>query len=76
MSSKTALNYRDQHTDRRMGMAALKERLGSAGAVYFIRQFNVGTGNYTKEREALFSDLTFDEIVKGSKEMDSKRQGI
>ena len=73
MSSKTALNYRDQRTVRRMGMAALKERLGSVGAVYFLRQFIVGSGDYTKEREALLYDLTFDEIVKGSKKMDSKR---
>jgi len=75
MSGKTALNYRDQRTVRKIGMAALKERLGSVGAVYFIRQFNVGVGDYTKEREALLSDLTFEEIVKGSKEMDSRRQG-
>jgi hypothetical protein len=75
MSSKAALNYRDYHTVRRMGMAALKEKLGSVGAVYFIRQFNVGIGDYTKERDDLLSDLTFDEIVKGSMKMDSKRQG-
>jgi len=75
MSSKTALNFRDQRTVRKIGMAALKERLGSVGAVYFIRQFNVGVGDNTKEREALLSDIAFEEIVKGSKEMDSTRQG-
>ena len=73
MSSAT-INYRDQRTVRRLGMAALQEKLGSVGAVYFIRQFNAGSGDYTKEREALHSNLTFDEIVKGSKEMDTKKK--
>jgi len=73
MSSST-INYRDQRTVRRLGMAALKEKLGSVGAVYFIRQFNAGSGDYTKEREAYHVDLTFETIVKGSMEMDEKRK--
>ena len=73
MSNKTLLNYRDQQTVRRMGMAALKENLGCVGAIYFIRQFNVGIGDYTKERETQLSDLSFNDIIKGSKEMDNKR---
>ena len=72
--SSTTINYRDQRTVRRLGMAALKEKLGSVGAVYFIRQFNVGSGDYTTEREALHAELSFDEIVKGSIEMDKKRK--
>jgi len=71
--SSTSINYRDQRTVRRLGMAALKEKLGSVGAVYFIRQFNTDSGDYTKERESLHAELSFDEIVKGSMEMDAKR---
>jgi len=75
MSKGTTINYRDQRNLRRLGMAALKEKLGSVGAVYFIRQFNTGSGDYTKEREALHANMTFDDIVRGSMEMDVKRQG-
>jgi len=73
--SNAVINYRDQRTVRRLGMAALKERLGNVGAVYFIRQLSAGSGDYTVERETLHADLTFDDIVKGSIEKDKKRQG-
>jgi len=74
MSSNLAVNYHDPVNLRMLGMAALKEKLGSVGAVYFIRQFSIGSGNYTVEREALHADLTFEEIVNGSMKMDTKRQ--
>ena len=72
MSNK--INYRDQRAVRRLGMAALREKLGGVGAIYFMRQLSAGSGDYTKEREALHADLTFEEIVKGSMEMDAKRK--
>jgi hypothetical protein len=71
--NNTLINYRDQTTVRRLGMDALKEKLGNVGAVYFIRQFNAGGGDYTKERAALHDELTFNDIVKESMEMDKKR---
>ena len=74
MSNELTVNLRDQRMIRRIGMAALKEKLGSVGAVYFMRQFYSGSGDYTKERESLHADITFDEIVKGSVEMDKKRK--
>jgi len=55
-------------------MDALKEKFGRVGAIYCIRQFNAGSGDYTKEREALHADLTFDDIVAGSKEMDASQR--
>ena len=36
--------------------------------------FSYNISHYTKEREALHANLTFDEIVKGSMEMDEKRK--
>ena len=74
MNRSTTINYRDQSKIRRLGMVALKEKLGSVGAVYFIRQFDTGNGDYTKEREVLHANMTFDDIVKGTIEMDAKRQ--
>jgi hypothetical protein len=67
------INYRDQNALRKLGMDALIETLGNVGTIYFIRQFNAGSGDYTKERAAFHAELTFDEIVKGSMEMDSKK---
>ena len=74
MSNNLVINYHDPYSLRKAGLDALKEKLGSVGTVYFIRQFSTGSGNYTKERESLLADLGFDKIVKGSMEMDTKRQ--
>ena len=41
----------------------LYQELGIANAVRFIKQFTVGFGDYTKEREELFGQKTLDEIV-------------
>jgi hypothetical protein len=38
---------------RKAGMDALQKELGTVGTVYFLRQFEVGTGNYTEDREQL-----------------------
>ncbi|MBC7260449.1 MAG: hypothetical protein H5T63_00420 [Chloroflexi bacterium] len=41
----------------------LYQELGTVNAVRFLKQFTVGFGDYTKEREALFTDKTLDQIV-------------
>ena len=74
MNSNVAINMHDQFMVRRAGMDALKEKLGSAGAVRFIRQFSGGSGDYTKERSAWLDNLTDDEILDGIRTMDAKRQ--
>jgi len=35
---------------RQLGMEALIEKLGPGGALRFLQQFEVGSGDYTKER--------------------------
>lgn len=45
-------------------MDALVKSLGPIDAVRFIQQYNKGHGDYTKERQELFNDLTVDEIFK------------
>ena len=35
---------------RQMGMEALAERLGPAGMLRFLQQFELGAGDYSKER--------------------------
>ncbi|MBU4226306.1 MAG: hypothetical protein KKC71_10885 [Chloroflexi bacterium] len=41
----------------------LYQELGVVNAVRFLKQFTVGFGNYTQEREALFGHKTLDEIL-------------
>lgn len=46
---------------RTVGMQALKEVLGPVGMVRFMQQFDLGYGDYTKERQSE-TDEDFDEI--------------
>ena len=41
----------------------LYKELGIVNAVRFLRQFTVGFGDYTQERDALFANKTLDEII-------------
>ncbi|MDJ0598850.1 MAG: hypothetical protein QNJ37_08435 [Crocosphaera sp.] len=53
--------YKDQYI-------AYNEK-GIADTIRFLNQFSSGYGNYTKERVAMFQDLTLDDILK---EMDQE----
>ncbi len=55
---------RDLNTIRRMGIEALTEKLGPVGMVEFIRQFDSGYGDYTKERHEWLAGLGIDTVVK------------
>ncbi len=48
---------------RREGWLALTERLGVAGAIRFMMQYDPGHGDYTEERRRLFEDLTLDAAI-------------
>ncbi len=41
----------------------LAEHLGVADTFRFVNQFTTGHGDYTQERDALFNQLTLDDIV-------------
>ena len=41
----------------------LSKEMGIVDTVRFLNQFTTGYGNYTEEREALFKDMTLDEIL-------------
>jgi len=55
---------RDLGTIRRMGIEALTEKLGPVGMVEFIRQFDSGYDDYTKERHEWLDDIDIETIVK------------
>jgi hypothetical protein len=47
------------------GWKALTERLGPAGAMRFMMQYNTGYGDYTEERRAMFADVTIEDLFPG-----------
>ncbi len=55
---------RDLGAIRRMGIEALTEKLGPVGMVEFIRQFDSGYGDYTKERQELLEGIDIETILK------------
>jgi uncharacterized membrane protein YGL010W len=50
----------------------LYQKLGIVNTVRFLSQFTVGYGNYTEEREALFGNLTLDEVISEIKQSRSE----
>ena len=47
----------------RSAIHVLCRELGVVNTARFLNQFNLGYGNYTLERDELFTNLTVDEIV-------------
>ena len=58
---------------RMEGWKVLTERLGAAGAMRFMMQYDPGRGDYSKERQEIFADLGIDKILDsiGSQNLDS-----
>ena len=55
----------------RYAIDLLSKEMGIVDTVRFLNQFTTGYGDYTKEREALFKDLTLDEILAATKKAPS-----
>ena len=45
------------------GWKALTERLGPAGAMRFMMQYDPGHGDYTQERQEIFADLEIEDLI-------------
>jgi hypothetical protein len=58
---------------RQLGIEALTKALGPVGMVRFMRQFDMGSGNYTQEREALLSDMTMEDFKRFQEEPSGNR---
>jgi hypothetical protein len=59
------INYaltKDLNSIRKQGIDALTEKLGPIGMVEFMRQFDSGYGDYTKERHTWLDGLTIEDI--------------
>ena len=60
MNTSSALSL---YQIRMEGWKALTERLGPAGAMRFMMQYDPGHGDYSKERHEIFAALTLDELL-------------
>ena len=69
-----AMEYHNPTVVRNAGISALKKELGIVGTSYFLRQFGIGKGDYTAEREQVFQDTTSDDIVEGIRVVQRMRQ--
>lgn len=56
--------HRTLNDIRRDGLEALRKRLGRAGMIRFLQQFETGTGDYTAERHAWVDAMTLRELKK------------
>jgi DNA-directed RNA polymerase len=63
---------KDINSIRRLGIDALTEKLGPIGMVEFMRQFDSGYGDYTKERDTWLDNLTIEEISNEIKKRDTQ----
>jgi hypothetical protein len=60
---------------RKAGIEALTQALGPAGMLRFIQQFDLGHGDYTKDREKLLEHYTIEEIIEGIKQLEEEQEG-
>ena len=52
---------------RKSGIDALTEKLGTVGMIRFMQQDEIGSGDYTKEREKLLGNPTVEELYNSIK---------
>lgn len=62
MNTNLAADYRNPGLVRKMGLEALTKELGPVGMAYFIRQFDQGEGDYTKDRLAILAEMTIEDV--------------
>jgi len=46
-----------------IAIRVLCKEIGLVDTMRFVGQFTVGYGNYTEERDALFADMTLDDMI-------------
>jgi hypothetical protein len=58
----------DNGADPSLRWKALTERLGPAGAMRFMMQYDPGYGDYSKERHTIFASVTLEQLLEAIKE--------
>lgn len=57
-----AVSHRPLTEITHQALCVLNQELGVVDTIRFLSQFNSGQGDYTKEREQLFADVSLDDI--------------
>ncbi|WP_414563171.1 hypothetical protein [Anabaena sp. CCY 9613] len=58
----------------RLGIEALSKALGPAGMARFMQQFEMGSGDYTRDRDQILGNPSIDEIFADIQEMQQEQQ--
>jgi len=53
---------KDPNLIRKMGIELLSKELGPVGMAFFLRQYDMGEGDYTKERNELLKNISLGDI--------------
>jgi hypothetical protein len=48
---------------RQRGIKALTQALGPVGMVRFLQQFDIGQGDYTRDRESLLAEVSLEDVI-------------
>lgn len=57
---------------QKAGLTVLAQELGAVGFVRFIQQYELGKGNYTKDRHQWLDQLSSDDVLKLIEEEQNK----
>jgi hypothetical protein len=69
-----SLQTKNLNTIRKAGIEMLTKELGPVETAYFIRQFDMGNGDYTKERDELLKDIvTIDDFKASLRNLKGKK---
>lgn len=71
MSSSSSMSL---YEIRMEGWKALTDRLGPAGAMRFMMQYDPGHGDYSSERQDLFADLGLEDLLEAVNRTPPERQ--
>ncbi len=67
------VRVRDYSEIRKAGIESLSRDLGPVGMVYFLRQFEHGEGDYTKERKMWIDDIDIEDILSEVEKIKNKK---
>lgn len=56
------VKYKTDHQIRLMGFQALQKELGIVGLIRFMQQYDLGSGDYVKDRESWQKDYTVESL--------------
>ncbi|MBW4476606.1 MAG: hypothetical protein KME54_06970 [Tolypothrix brevis GSE-NOS-MK-07-07A] len=59
---------------RQLGIEALTKALGPIGMARFMQQFEMGSGDYTRDRDQILGDPTVEEIFTEIEQMRQEQQ--